>query len=288
MNDAHTFRPAIDTHAIDADRLAAYLQSIGMRLDRDQPIQQFATGLANINYRLTIDGADMVLRRPPDGDLPPGAHDMKREHRVLSKLSKVFSPAPDSIHLCEDTTIIGVPFHLMEYRPGRVIKGDNSGFIDGKPERAAQIGEMLVASMIALHDVDADQAGLSELGRPDGFVERAIKGWRTRAARLEPHGEMLQLVHEIGSWLDGQTTQSRPPTLLHCDFKLDNCILDPDTLELRAIVDWDMGTRGHHDELLDRGRRSGMHAPDGADANRYRRLPDARRNHSHVCRANRI
>ena len=249
MRDAHMFRPASDTHAIHVEKLRDYLGTIGMRLEADATIQQFATGLANINYRLTVDGHPVVLRRPPDGDLPPGAHDMKREHRVLSKLSKVFAPAPDSLHLCEDASIIGVPFQIMEYRPGRVIKGDDCSFIGDDPTRAARIGEMLVTTMTTLHQVDAATAGLSDLGRPDGFIARAIRGWRTRADRLEPTGDMRRLTDEIGGWLEKQTTQARAPTLLHCDFKLDNCILDTQTLELRAIVDWDMGTRG--DPLFD-------------------------------------
>ena len=249
MRDAHMFRPASDTHAIDSARLRDYLASVGMRLNANADIQQFATGLANINYRLTVDDRPVVLRRPPDGDLPPGAHDMKREHRVLSKLSKIFAPAPDSLHLCEDTSIIGVPFQIMEYRPGRVIKGDDASFTADDPRRAGDIGEMLVTAMTALHQVDAETAGLGDLGRPDGFVARGIKGWRARADRLEPSGDMRLLTDEIGNWLENQTTQSREPTLLHCDFKLDNCILDPETLELRAIVDWDMGTRG--DPLFD-------------------------------------
>jgi aminoglycoside phosphotransferase (APT) family kinase protein len=249
MGDAHVFRKQSDTHPIDVAELGAYLATVGIKLDHSQPIQQFATGLANINYRLRVDGRDVVLRRPPPGDLPPGAHDMKREYRVLSKLSKVFPPAPDSMHLCENTDVIGVPFQLMEYRPGRVIKGDDASFIGDDPDRAARTGEMLIDAMTALHSVDAAEAGLAELGRPEGFIQRGIKGWRSRAERLEPQGEMQHLTKEIGHWLSQQATQSREPTLLHCDLKLDNCVLDPETLDLHAIVDWDMGTRG--DPLFD-------------------------------------
>ncbi len=244
MSDAHAFRPTHEMHAIDAVALGAYLRSVGMELDASRPIAQFATGLANINYRLCIDGRDVVLRRPPDGDLPPGAYDMKREHRILSALSKVFQPAPDSYHLCEDHNVIGVPFQIMEYRPGRVIKGSDPGFLGDDREKAAAVGEMLVGAMADLHGVDAEAAGLGDFGRPEGFIERAIKGWRTRADRLQPARETKHLIDEIGHWLAQQTVRQRAPTLLHCDIKLDNCIVDPETLELRAIVDWDMGTRG--------------------------------------------
>jgi len=242
-------RAASDSHPIDRRRLAHYLEHEGFQLDPGAQIQQFAAGLANINYLLTIDDIPVVLRRPPDGVLPPGAHDMGREHRVLSHLSKVFPLAPDSMHLCTDQEVIGVPFQLIEYRDGIVIKGDDSSLLAGEPEKARSVGEMLVQTMAALHDVDAATAGLADLGRPEGFIERAITGWRKRAARLEPQGAMAHLVAEIGGWLARQKIGSRPATLLHCDIKLDNLILDPQSLQPVALVDWDMGTRG--DPLFD-------------------------------------
>ena len=141
MHDGHQFRDEGDSQPIDVDALAAYLAAHGMAVDRDVPVRQFATGLANINYRLSVDGGDVVLRRPPDGDLPPGAHDMVREHRVLSRLSKVFPLAPDSMHLCEDRAVIGVPFQIMEYRAGRVIKGDDQSWLVGAVEPVERVGE---------------------------------------------------------------------------------------------------------------------------------------------------
>jgi aminoglycoside phosphotransferase (APT) family kinase protein len=245
----HPLRAVGDSHPIDRERLSRYLGDQGLNLEPDREIRQFASGLANINYLLTIDGEPHVLRRPPDGDLPPGAHDMAREHRVLSNLSKVFPLAPDSRHLCTDTTIIGVPFQLLEYRAGMVIKGDDTTVIDGAPDTARKLGATMVATMAALHAVDASAAGLGDLGRPERFVERAVAGWQKRAERLEPEGRMGQLVSEIGGWLARQKTQTRPATLLHCDIKLDNLILDPKTLHPVALVDWDMGTRG--DPLFD-------------------------------------
>lgn len=240
---------AADSHPIDTGRLAQYLARQGFHLDRDAAIRQFAAGLANINYLVQVDGQPHVLRRPPDGDLPPGAHDMAREHRVLSALSKVFPPAPASRHLCDDRSVLGVPFQLIEYRSGLVIKGDDRRLVDDRPETAERLGERLVETMAALHRVDAREAGLDGLGRPEGFMERAVAGWRKRADRLEPQGEKRRLVEEIGRWLDGQRVGARAPVLLHCDIKLDNLILDPESLGVTALVDWDMGTRG--DPLFD-------------------------------------
>lgn len=247
--DAHVFRNAVESAALDVERLARYLEAIGLPLDRAEPIRQFGTGMANINYRLTAGGRRLVLRRPPNGELPPGAHDMAREHRILSRLWKVLPLAPESLHLCEDKAVIGVPFQLIEYRPGLVIKGDDKSHFIGRPEVARRTGQMLIETLAAVHRVDTKAVGLDSLGKPDGFVERAIKGWRGRGERLELEPQAKRLIGEIGDWLAAQKVKAREPTLLHSDFKLDNLIVDPETLAPVAIVDWDMGTRG--DPLFD-------------------------------------
>ena len=288
--DAHVFRTAADSAPIDRARLAAYLDTVGMPLDPDAPIEQFGTGMANINYRLTLrlpsgqlkdqqealrlpggqlkdqqealrlpsgqlkdqektTSKTVVLRRPPGGDLPPGAHDMAREHRILSRLWKALPLAPQSFHLCEDRSVIGVPFQLIEYRPGLVIKGDDKRHFEGRPDVAAWTGRMLVETLVAVQQVDTRAVGLDDLGKPEGFVARAIKGWRGRAERLELAPDVRALIAEVGGWLERQSVRDRPATLLHSDFKLDNLIVDPATLAPVAIVDWDMGTRG--DPLFD-------------------------------------
>jgi aminoglycoside phosphotransferase (APT) family kinase protein len=247
--DAHVFRAAADSAPIDLARLDAYLDGIGMPLDRSEPIAQFGTGMANINYRLTAGGRRLVLRRPPDGDLPPGAHDMVREHRILSRLWTALPLAPRSLHLCEDRAIIGAPFQLIEFRPGLVIKGDDRRRFEGRPDNAARTGRMLVETLVAIHRVDAAAVGLADLGRPEGFVARAIKGWQGRAERLELAPDVHALCAEVATWLARQSVRPRAPTLLHSDFKLDNMIVEPRTLAAVAVVDWDMGTRG--DPLFD-------------------------------------
>ena len=247
--DAHVFRAAGESTAIDPVQLGAYLESVGLPLDTAEPIRQFGTGMANINYRLMAGGRRLVLRRPPSGDLPPGAHDMAREFRILSRLWRVLPLAPEGVHLCEDRAVIGVPFQLIEYRPGLVIKGDDVSHFVGKPEVAQHTSRMLVETLAAVHRVDVAAAGLEALGKPEGFVQRGIKGWRGRAERLEFAPNVKLLASEIGEWLGRQSVRDRPAVLLHSDFKLDNLIVAPDTLAPVAIVDWDMGTRG--DPLFD-------------------------------------
>ena len=247
--DAHVFRDARETFPIDRERLEAYLAGVGLPLDPDEPVLQFGTGLANINYRLKAGGRMLVLRRPPDGDLPPGAHDMAREHRILSRLWRALPLAPESVHLCEDKGVIGVSFQLIDYRPGLVIKGDDKRHFDGRPDVAAATGRMLVETLVAVHSVDPAAVGLGDLGRPEGFIARTLKGWSGRAERLELPTETSTLAREVSGWLAKQSVRPREPTLLHSDFKLDNLIVEPATLRPVAIVDWDMGTRG--DPLFD-------------------------------------
>ena len=247
--DAHVFRPAAESVPIDEARLAAYLAGIGLPLDTSEPVRQFGTGLANINYRLTAGGRRLVLRRPPSGDLPPGAHDMSREHRILSRLWRVHPLAPESLHLCEDKSVIGVPFQLIDYRPGLVIKGDDRSRFEGRPELARATSDMLVATLISVHRVDCAAIGLDTLGKPEGFIARTLKGWAGRGQRLDVAPETARLLAEVTTWLEQQTVRTRAPVLLHSDFKLDNMIVHPETLAPVAIVDWDMGTRG--DPLFD-------------------------------------
>jgi aminoglycoside phosphotransferase (APT) family kinase protein len=247
--DAHVFRAAAESVPLDRARLATYLAGIGLPLDPDEPIRQFGTGLANINYRLTAGGRRLVLRRPPGGELPPGAHDMAREHRILSRLWRVHPLAPESLHLCEYRDVIGVPFQLIDYRPGLVIKGDDRSRFDGRPDVAKATSAMLIETLISVHRVDCAAIGLDTLGKPEGFIARATKGWIGRGARLDVAPETARLLAEVGGWLERQTVQTRAPVLLHSDFKLDNMIVHPETLAPIAIVDWDMGTRG--DPLFD-------------------------------------
>ncbi len=245
----HSFKTGVETAALPVAQLGVYLDKIGLPLDRGAAPRQFATGLANRNYLIRAGGQELVLRRPPDGDLPPGAHDMAREHRVLSRLWKKLPLAPRSVHLCEDKSVIGVPFQLIEYRAGIVIKGDDTSRIVGKPDVAAQLGTTLLNTLVSIHKVDAAAVGLGDFGKPDGFVDRQIAGWVGRAERLNWTPQRLALAQELGAWIAAQPRKARAPVLLHLDFKLDNMILDAATLVPVAVVDWDMCTRG--DPLFD-------------------------------------
>ena len=236
-----TFRT--DAIAQEWPRLAAHLESHGRRLALDVSPRQFASGFANYNYLLEVDGAPCVLRRPPPGPLPPGAHDMIREYRVLSRLWRRFPLAPRAFHLCEDTTVLGASFFLMEYRPGMAIGSELPPALVGRVEHATRIAEELVDALTDLHRVDPAAVDLETLGRPQGFLARQVAGWSKRA-HLAYDEQPGRLVRRIVAWLEDHIEPERAVSLVHNDFKLDNVLLDPERFTPVAVVDWDMCTRG--------------------------------------------
>lgn len=228
----------------DWPAVAAYLARHGMGL-MGAPPSRFAGGLANRNYLITLDSGPAVLRRPPPGPLPPGAHDMAREHRILSCLPDALPVAPRSLHLCEDAGVMGVPFQILEYRAGRTVRAT---LPDDLACQGAALSETMLTTLAAVHAVDTAALGLDGLGRPAGFLARAAAGWKRRGLAVADDGT-ARLLEELGTWLDTHAVPDGAPTLLHNDFKLDNLILDPATLQPTALVDWDQGTRG--DPLFD-------------------------------------
>ncbi|MDE2516386.1 MAG: phosphotransferase family protein [Rhodospirillales bacterium] len=247
MSDAD-FRPAGQAVEQDWAALAAWLAARGHVLARDPAPRQFAGGLANLNYLITLDGAPAVLRRPPLGELPAGSHDMAREHRILSRLADALDFVPRSLILGEDAAVIGARFQILEYRPGRVIRASLPADLAGDPAIARRLSETLIDTLAAIHAVDPDAVGLGDLGRPQGFLGRAMAGWAKRGlAVAEPGTEALHA--DLAAWLRRHERPDGPAALLHNDFKLDNVILDPATLRPVAVVDWDQGTRG--DALFD-------------------------------------
>ena len=235
--------------------LDRYLREHGHALTGAEPPQQFASGFGNINYLLEMDGALRVLRRPPTGPVPPGANDMGRESKILSGLWREFPLAPKCLLFCDDKAVLGAPFFIMEYRPGLVIGGEMPAEVAARGTPGVQIGETLVTLLYDLHRVDPATVGLDDIGRPEGFRERTAAGWFKRA-RLAWDGEPPAVLDEIEAWLAvDRKLPAAETTFLHNDFKLDNVVLDPKSLDPVAVLDWDMGTRG--DPLVDLGAMLG-------------------------------
>jgi len=246
------FRPESETVDQDWAALARYLDGQGLTLATAPAPRQFAGGLANLNYLVVVDGREAVLRRPPMGPLPPGAFDMGRESKILSRLWEQFPLAPRALHLCLDGAVLGAPFQLTEFRRGVSYRDTLPPHLAGDAQACAHLGRLLIEVLAQLHAVDPDRVGLGDLGRPDGFLERAVGGWSKRG-RLALDGwasePTLRRFEALCAWLQANRVPDRAINLIHNDVKLDNLLIDPDTLAPVALLDWDQGTRG--DGLFD-------------------------------------
>jgi len=216
--------------------------------DGELEVRQFPSGASNLTYLLKIGDWEGVLRRPPLGPVPPKAHDMGRESGILAKLNAVYPLAPKPYFFCEDESVIGAPFYVMERRTGVVL--DDSFPEDVEPDESLcrGISRTVVDTLVELHAVDVREAGLGGLGRPDGFLERQTEGWISRyeKAKTEEIGE----VETLTNWLANDIPESPPPAIIHNDYKLNNLVLDPEDLtQVRAVLDWEMATVG--DPLFD-------------------------------------
>ena len=213
-------------------------------------VELIAGGKSNLTYRVDSAAGSAVLRRPPLGHVLPTAHDMVREHTVMSALADTEVPVPRMLHLCTDAEVLGQPFYVMERVEGHVCRVDlPPGYADAPAQRRA-VGEGLVDVLAALHDVDPAEVGLSAFGRPEGYLERQVRRWVKQwdATRIEGHEALDALAADLAA--DVPATQRS--TVVHGDYRLDNTILDPTTPgRVAAVLDWEMSTLG--DPLADVG-----------------------------------
>jgi aminoglycoside phosphotransferase (APT) family kinase protein len=224
-------------------KIACYLAGHQLDVDISTPPRQFSGGLANLNYLIKVSGAPAVFRRPPPGPLAAGANDMAREAKVLAKLPAVYPLAPALLHFCADTTIIGVPFQLIAYRAGMTVGATLPAAITQQGDACATLTRQTVLAMAALHGIEPARAGLEALGKPDGFLVRQISGWRKRAAAAYD-GDVPPVCLAILDHLTASLPTPGSAVLLHGDFKPDNMLFDPASLDARAVIDWDMCTLG--------------------------------------------
>ena len=211
-------------------------------------VRQFPSGASNLTYLLKVGEWEGVLRRPPLGPVPPKAHDMGRESGILAKLNAVYPLAPKPYFFCEDEAVIGAPFYVMERRKGVVVDDSFPEGIDPTPELRREMSRTVADTLVELHAIDPKEAGLENLGRPEGFLERQTQGWigRYEKARTDDVPE----AGPLADWLAKNVPESPPPTIIHNDFKLNNLVLAPEDLtEVRAVLDWEMTTVG--DPLFD-------------------------------------
>jgi aminoglycoside phosphotransferase (APT) family kinase protein len=223
----------------------------GFDPSRRLEVEQFQGGHSNLTYLIRFGDTELVLRRPPLGPVPPTAHDMAREYRWLAAMHPVFPLAPRPYLLCEDTSIVGSVFYLMERRHGLIIRAEEPPQLVDRPAGRRRVSIACIDTLASLHAIDVTAAGLAHLGKPAGFVERQVRGWsdRWQRCRLDPLPEM----DALAEWLLARLPPSAdPPSVVHGDFKLDNLMLDATDLgHPVAVFDWEMCALG--DPLIDLG-----------------------------------
>ncbi|MGW1964762.1 phosphotransferase family protein [Streptomyces sp. NPDC001935] len=233
---------------LDLDRLRALL-------DRERPGlvngpltgRLIEGGRSNLTYAVSDGTSRWVVRRPPLGHVLATAHDMKREQRVISALHPTAVPVPDPVLLCEDDSVLGAPFYVMEFVEGTPFRTADQLAPLG-PQRTRDAVLALVDTLVELHAVDPAAVGLADFGRPEGFLDRQLRRWGKQLDASR--NRELAGIDELHAALGRELPTSPAPTVVHGDYRLDNVLIGPDD-RIRAILDWEMSTLG--DPLTDLG-----------------------------------
>ena len=234
---------------VDRDALEAYI-SRELPGDGEVSVHRHQAGHSNETFFVTRGSERWVLRRPPLGAFLPSAHDVGREHRVLSALAGTPVRTPRTIFSCDDETVIGAPFYLMEKVDGAVIRDVLPDWLT--EEHRAGVGSELVDALVELHSVDPASCGLGDFGKPSGYLERQLRRWKGQLELTLPFTRPLPDLERIGDWLAASAPTSSATTIVHGDYKLDNVVFAPaPPPRLVAILDWEMSTLG--DPLADLG-----------------------------------
>jgi aminoglycoside phosphotransferase (APT) family kinase protein len=212
--------------------------------------EQFPSGHSNLTYLIRLGNREVILRRAPFGSKVKTAHDMGREYRVLSKLHSAYPPAPRVLLFCDDESILGSPFYLTEPIRGIILRKDPPEGLNFSPEVARRLSESFVDNLARLHGLDYAAIGLGDLGKPQGYLERQVRGWIDRYH--DSQTRTLQEVERIAPWLLERMPMVQAATLIHNDYKYDNMILEQkDVTKIIGVLDWEMSTIG--DPLSDLG-----------------------------------
>jgi aminoglycoside phosphotransferase (APT) family kinase protein len=234
---------------LDIDALRRFLENELGGLGGPLRAELLHGGRSNLTYRVTDGNSNWVVRRPPLGGLTPSAHDMGREYRVIEALGRSDVPVARAVALCEDMTVMGVPFSVVEYVSGRVIRKQDE--LHRLPlEQILRCGTALIDVLAQLHEVSYRAVGLLGFGRPEGFLGRQVQRWRSQwgAVSTRPLGDLDRLYERLAATVPGESDAS----IVHGDHRIDNVILDPaNPARIRALVDWEMAALG--DPLADLG-----------------------------------
>ncbi len=239
---------------LDTEALARYLADAVPGVDGPIVVEQFPSGHSNLTYLLRAGGRELVLRRPPFGSKVKSAHDMGREFAVLSKLHPVYPPAPNPLAFCEDESIIGAQFYVMERITGMILRSRKPEGLENTADLTRRCCQSFIENLADLHALDYRAIGLDELYKGENYVDRQVQGWSKRYAGSQT--DDIPEIDRIIAWLHERIPADTGAVLVHNDYKFDNIVLDPDDLtKILGVLDWEMATIG--DPLADLGTSLG-------------------------------
>ena len=273
MDLADQSQPIRPDEGFDESVLEAFLKDSLPNLSGRLIVHQFPSGFSNLTYHLRFGDHEFVMRRPPFGTKAKGAHDMKREYTILKALKPFYPYCPEPLAYTEDPSILGCPFYVMERLRGIILRKNLPAGLTFTPGEMRQLCETLLDVLVELHQIDYHEAGLGELGHPQGYVRRQVEGWskRYRNARTKdaPNFEAVM------SWLAAEMPPDTPsPTIIHNDYRFDNVVLDEAAPQnIIGVLDWEMATVG--DPLMDLGNTLAywVQADDSEESHLMRLMP---------------
>ncbi|TXS44301.1 phosphotransferase family protein [Streptomyces sp. t39] len=260
--------------AFDVERMHAWLTGRLEGLTGPAPdVVQFTGGASNLTYQLSYPhlGTELILRRPPAGRKAGSAHDMAREYRIQQALKPAFPLVPTVRALCQDPSVIGADFYVMDKVPGLILRGRLPRGVNLTPGGARALSEAFVDTLAELHRIDPATAGLADLGRGEGYVRRQVEGWTRRYAQARTWN--TPGFRRVTAWLADHQPDDVALCVVHNDWRLDNLVLDEKTLQVTGVLDWELATLG--DPLMDLGSAMAywVQADDGRMARAMRRQP---------------
>ena len=242
MKDAPEITPVRSAHRLDESALEDYLHSQSAEFSGSLKVQQFEGGQSNPTYHLTVGGRPYVLRKKPPGEILPSAHQVNREYRVMASLAETDVSVPKMHLFCDDPSIIGTDFFVMEMVEGRVIP--DVTLPNFNPKERAALYDHLIEMLARLHQVDYQSVGLGEgFGRPGNYYERQISRWSKQY--LASKTEELETMEHLMEWLPANIPQSDETVIVHGDYRLGNTIIHPTEPKIVAVLDWELSTLGH-------------------------------------------